>query len=504
MSRDRQSAAFRLTDRFDLSRLVGALKHAGWAVRRSRPATADCSILDTGRREISSVGLVPVEERSGRRRALSVWLIPRKRNEIPAIVFSSARSAALPALLASETSLHIEGEITAVARFRRETIPFSLSSRAGKLSLKIEALFPDCKEPAPIRSLRLEAHGPAARASDLLALVGGLVRLQKGVSDEAPDGPWEILRACGLAVGPSLEDVFHCQRGDSAADVAVAILARNFANLLAEEPGARLALDPEYVHNMRVATRRMRAALRMFRKAFLKEDRARLNAELRWLAKALGAVRDADVYIDAVPAFLSYIDWTALDFAFYIRELETRRRAAQRDLLAALDSPRYAALKARIESFIAEPRFSDARIDLRDVAAAGLERFSQEVLQTGDSVRTEEDLHALRIAMKRLRYAVESLRGLAPKRLARLSEIATGYQDILGAFTDATVACSRVREAVNDTARDRTETFMLGYLLACQRLAAIDARDQFLRKWRGRGVKRLAKAVDSALAKIRA
>ena len=108
----------------------------------------------------------------------------------------------------------------------------------------------------------------------------------------------------------------------------------------------------------------------------------------------------------------------------------------------------------------------------------------------------------LRIALKRLRYGVEFLRGLAPKRMGRLAEMAAVYQDILGRHNDAIVACRRVRDAIKAIKGDRWNFLLLGYLLACQRLAAMEAKREFFAEWGGRKGKRLADALDRALARL--
>ncbi len=135
-------------------------------------------------------------------------------------------------------------------------------------------------------------------------------------------------------------------------------------------------------------------------------------------------------------------------------------------------------------------------------ARGAIKAFGRKAIKIGDRARTDEDLHMLRIALKRLRYGVEFLRGLAPKRMGRLAEMAAVYQDILGRHNDAIVACGRVREAAKALKGDRWNFILLGYLLACQRLAAMDAKGEFLAEWGGRKGKRLANALTKALARL--
>jgi triphosphatase len=82
----------------------------------------------------------------------------------------------------------------------------------------------------------------------------------------------------------------------SCGEVAFAILRRHFGQMLAHEPGVRLGEDPEELHDMRVATRRLRAALKLYSDVLPKRSE-RYERDLRWVARALGEVRDLDVHL---------------------------------------------------------------------------------------------------------------------------------------------------------------------------------------------------------------
>ena len=83
----------------------------------------------------------------------------------------------------------------------------------------------------------------------------------------------------------------------SIAEVAYAVFRKQLRRMLRHEPGTRLGDDIEELHDMRVASRRLRAAIRLFR-PFLPARFDRLGAELRWLGGVLGDVRDLDVQIE--------------------------------------------------------------------------------------------------------------------------------------------------------------------------------------------------------------
>ena len=131
-------------------------------------------------------------------------------------------------------------------------------------------------------------------------------------------------------------------------ELAYAVLRRQLAVLRAKEPGTRLGEDPEELHDMRVATRRLRAALDLFVEVL--PVRARVfRTELGWLAAALGTVRDLDVQLDGLDDMAETVagwgDVFGSDDHDPLRDLSallwSARDAARADMLAALDSVRW-------------------------------------------------------------------------------------------------------------------------------------------------------------------
>lgn len=159
-------------------------------------------------------------------------------------------------------------------------------------------------------------------------------------------------------------------RDDGILDLAYEHLARQLVVLKIQEPRAWEGLNSKGVHQMRIAIRRIRAALRMLGDLLPGEQVDHFNGELRWLAQALGGVRDADVYDENFHHYLADLperDVQAL--APYERHLEQVRRSARGDLIQALNSARYEALILNFERFInagpstgALRRFGDLRI----------------------------------------------------------------------------------------------------------------------------------------------
>jgi CHAD domain-containing protein len=267
------------------------------------------------------------------------------------------------------------------------------------------------------------------------------------------------------------------------------VLLEQLTRLEAHERGARAGTDPEDVHRMRVATRRLRAALRVFRAALGAAggpplDLERATAELRALAAALGRVRDLDVFAAALRAHARAAppaDRPAL--RALAADLKREKAGAQAELRAFLDGEAIGYLRGG---------FHDA---LRAVAAAGPGRKREAVRRTaprliGRALRRlyagaedlvapgADELHARRILAKRARYAGEFFAPAFGERLtdaiARLTEV----QDTLGEIHDADVATGVLLgriETVADDAERAPEAAPLARLIG-RILAARDAR----------------------------
>ncbi len=104
------------------------------------------------------------------------------------------------------------------------------------------------------------------------------------------------------------------------------------------EPGVRAGADPEELHQMRTATRRLRADLRAVREILELEDVTRLRGELRWLGATLGAARDADVQRDYLRDLRGITRGEKAIVARLLQALERERARTRVAVLAALDT----------------------------------------------------------------------------------------------------------------------------------------------------------------------
>ncbi|MEU7632738.1 CHAD domain-containing protein [Nocardia sp. NPDC049220] len=244
--------------------------------------------------------------------------------------------------------------------------------------------------------------------------------------------------------------------------------------LLAAEPEVRRDA-PDSVHQMRVATRRLRSVLRSYRKLFGKETVAAMSTELKWLAGLLGAARDAEVRADRFETLLaehagqaSPDDLEAVTARLVLAERD-RYRAAHEQTLTALDQERYRDLRSELSRWRTEPplRHSRAAVPAADFFAAvlrrDLERLQALVRAEPTVAATErvERLHDIRKSAKRLRYSCEAAEQTVGSDAADLGKRAKHLQTILGDHRDTVESHETIlaRAAEAAAVGERTGTY---------------------------------------------
>ena len=244
--------------------------------------------------------------------------------------------------------------------------------------------------------------------------------------------------------------------------VGRALLLKHWQRALRHEAGARTGADIEDVHRMRVATRRLRSAFRFFGAYMALPRQDEIVAGLRDLARRLGAVRDLDVLIERLEqeAAVESADRPTIDAI--IAALDQDRAVARDDLVAYLDGPGMATLRAHVADGLTQPASGPPAKRDRPVRTAGprlLARRAARVLADGADLLapTSEELHDLRIRLKRLRYAAEFLLPYTEgNRLKPLIRSTTALQDVLGELHDGDVMLDMLRGLVA-SASERSE-----------------------------------------------
>src|SRR5262245_61425543 len=259
-------------------------------------------------------------------------------------------------------------------------------------------------------------------------------------------------------------------------------IRHQYARMLAHDPGVRVGEEPEDVHQLRVATRRLRSVLRTARPVLDRVWVNEMRSELAWLAGELGPARDHDVlipYLRGEAATLDAADRKALVPLF--RKLDDARGEARERALAALRSERYLALLAGIEAAAAEPPPGPDG-SLTDEVRKEFKKL-RKVMQELEASPTDETIHRARIKGKRARYAAELLEDELGKPGVKLLSAAKDFQDALGEHQDAVVAEARVRALLRGVRAQRT-ALAAGLLIARQRERRRDAAKAIPKAWR--------------------
>ena len=232
----------------------------------------------------------------------------------------------------------------------------------------------------------------------------------------------------------------------SAGEVAFAVLRQHLATMLGNEPGVRLGEDPEYLHDMRVATRRLRATLKLYAK-FLPKRAQRLERDLKWIAGPLGAVRDLDVHLEHLAREASR--WDEDDLERVSAALGEHRNDARRRMMETLDSARYERLVSGISGMVRRGRSPEEPPPILEVVPDLLGRRYKKVRKAAkrlESGSPPEDFHDLRKKGRRLRYAIEPLRGIYGKPAKKMVDLLKEMQDDLGGHQDLVVFAGLMRE----------------------------------------------------------
>jgi CHAD domain-containing protein len=251
--------------------------------------------------------------------------------------------------------------------------------------------------------------------------------------------------------------------------------------------------DPDGVHDMRVAVRRLRSTLRTLRPVLDRDRTEPLRAELHWLAGCLGAVRDDDVLRRRLTHDLDTLVPDSVLGPIHARideRLTSHAAGGREELDAALNSARYGDLMRSLDS-VAVPHVKPAK--LLHLTRKALQRADRRLKPARKATGIDQDtgLHDARKAYKRARYAVELVEPIAGEPAARLATRLRALQDVLGDHQDAVVARRLVRDLGVRAHLDGENAFTYGLMYAREAaaarhsLAALDKTRRRARKPRG-------------------
>ncbi|MFI6599060.1 CHAD domain-containing protein [Nonomuraea sp. NPDC050536] len=277
----------------------------------------------------------------------------------------------------------------------------------------------------------------------------------------------------------------------TAGHVLVDYLESQVAALLSQDPRVRRAED-DAVHQMRVACRRLRSALKAF-KSLLGDTQA-LQDELRWLGNVLGEARDLEVIRNRFARHLEGLAPELVTGPIATRlgdDLNEREQQAYERIKETLSGERYYALLEDLDALMADPGLrkparKPADDTLSGVAATNWNRVTK-AYDTAQAVedpeRREIAMHDVRKAAKRARYTAEALQPTLGKGMGRLAKHAEAVQDILGLHQDGVVAQEVLAKEAESAREAGEDTFTYGLLIGIERGAAERAHEEFPRVW---------------------
>ena len=260
----------------------------------------------------------------------------------------------------------------------------------------------------------------------------------------------------------------------TAGQVVQSHLAQQVAELVARDPQVRRD-QPDAVHKMRVASRRLRSALHTFRSPLDRSQTDPLRDELRWLTGVLGGPRDVEV-MHARLRNLVAAEPPELILGPVLRRIDMvlgqRYRTAHANTLAELDSARYLTLLDALDALALAPSFTEkASGSVQDVLApmvratwTRLDRAMRDAEQTPAGADQDRLLHEARKLAKAARYAAESAAPAFGRRALRFAGAMADLQEVLGSFQDGIVTREVLRELGAGSSRAGENGFTFGRL----------------------------------------
>ncbi|RSN54509.1 CHAD domain containing protein [Amycolatopsis sp. WAC 04182] len=248
------------------------------------------------------------------------------------------------------------------------------------------------------------------------------------------------------------------------------------------------------VHRMRVASRRLRSALRTFRRSLDPDVANGLAAELRWLGGELGPARDTEVMsarlhdeVKALPVELVLGNVEQLMTRHFAREAEEAKARAIR----ALDSKRYTDLLRALEKLVRKPRkIKDDKKELRKAVARSSRKLGKAVAAARElEPGAEQDaaLHEVRKKAKRARYAADTVRPVTGKKLRKWRKNVKAVQSTLGTHHDIVVTREVLRLLGLRAYAENENAFTYGVLHGRSIAAAESAHRRFAGQWQDMG-----------------
>jgi CHAD domain-containing protein len=275
----------------------------------------------------------------------------------------------------------------------------------------------------------------------------------------------EVLESAEAAIRlmpfPEPMESIGMHRDDLLSEAGRKVMRYHFARMLAYEEGTRLGEDIEALHDMRVATRRLRAAFEVFQDGFEPGALKPYLKGLRATGRALGKVRDLDVFMEKAQHYLETIhEDRHVGLDMLLAKWKEQRDTARIEMLAWLDSKEYLDFKRKFNLFLNTPGAGARAALLSTPVPTKVRELVPVLIYTRlAAVRAYapylddapvELLHALRIEFKKFRYTVEYFQEPLGKRAKDVIDLLKQMQDHLGDLNDAQVASQILSQFIEE------------------------------------------------------
>lgn len=303
----------------------------------------------------------------------------------------------------------------------------------------------------------------------------------------------KVVRALGPAASAPAEvpEPKPAQAEEPAGQALVAHLARHVRALRAADIASRRdPSDPEAVHRLRVAARRLRSALRTFRPLVDIPWSKQLRTELAWFARGLGDLRESEVLRERLIRHCDELGdtWPSDDVRVLLADaLGERIAAAQSRVRTLMNSARYVDLHESLVEAVREPLLTSAadvpgHDALPPLVARAWKRLAEAGAALGDD-SPDERWHAVRLEAKRTRYAAEAVAPALGPDAAAFAKRIEKLTDILGEHQDAVQAAATAQSLAGSAPATPLVADALEALGADERARALAARRRFAAAW---------------------
>lgn len=299
-----------------------------------------------------------------------------------------------------------------------------------------------------------------------------------------------------LLLYPTTEEEICVESSDTLAEAGRKLMRFQFARMINNESGARQGDDLEMVHDMRVATRRMRAAFEVFEMAYEPGVLKRYQKRLRATGRALGGVRDLDVFKDHVQQYLDKKPAEVQQgFEPFLKVLDDQRSAERATMVEYLDSEDYQRFKRQFNVFLHTPGAglpqypSDESTPKLVLELSPVLIYSRlAAVRAFDPLIVEadiEDLHALRIEFRKFRYTLEFFREVMGPEVEAVVDKCKDIQDHLGALNDAYIATQVIKSYLEKepAAKDPVDQPVIDEYLSSRETELLNLKDSFPASW---------------------